>query len=72
MHTVTMTLWQVMATVNGRQVPTFYLDKQVQGILDETSAERIARDIVTIASDNGNRVIVTVMEINYTVGVNYE
>lgn len=31
----------------GRQVPTFYLDANVQGITSLEGAERIARDIIT-------------------------
>jgi hypothetical protein len=30
-----------------RQIPTFYLDESVQGILSEASAERVARRILT-------------------------
>lgn len=35
---------------NGvRQIPTFYLDENVQGIVDEAHAEKIARDILSAA-----------------------
>ena len=35
---------------NGvRQIPTFYLEANVQGIVDVAHAERIARDILTAA-----------------------
>lgn len=32
--------------VSERQVPTFYLDENVQGIVDEDHAVRIAEDIL--------------------------
>ncbi len=38
--------YAVTATRNGRQIPTFYLDASVQGIMDADHAERIAADIV--------------------------
>ena len=31
----------------SRQIPTFYLDEHVQGIVDEAHAVNIARDILT-------------------------
>ncbi len=30
-----------------KQIPTFYLDENVQGIVDEAHAEKIAREILT-------------------------
>jgi len=52
-------LWSVQAQVvvqleekawsSSRQVPTFYLDPQVQGITDKAHAERIAEDILSTA-----------------------
>jgi hypothetical protein len=30
----------------SRQIPTFYLDPKVQGILNESDARRIAREII--------------------------
>lgn len=52
-------LWAVQAQVvvqleveawsSSRQVPTFYLDPQVQGITDKAHAERIAEDILSTA-----------------------
>lgn len=52
-----MTLWAITATVTyysfvaegwqtTRQVPTFYLNENVQGIISEEHAKRIARAIV--------------------------
>lgn len=38
--------YAVTATRNGRQIPTFYLDADVQGIMDTEHAKRIAVDIV--------------------------
>ncbi len=34
---------------SSRQIPTFYLDANVQGIANVQHAERIARDILTVA-----------------------
>lgn len=68
MATITQTLYQIQATVNGRQVPTFYLDAQVQGILNIKSAEKIARDILTGGQTTEYaRVVVAAMEINYEI-----
>lgn len=49
----------------SQQVPTFYLDSSVQGIVSEAHAERIARDILTtplraIASDEQPTIHITV------------
>lgn len=68
MSTVTQTLYQIQATINGRQVPTFYLDSQVQGILNIRHAENVARDIITSGDSTENaRVIIAAMEINYEI-----
>lgn len=70
MATVTQTLYCIQATVNGRQAPTFYLDAQVQGILNIRAAEKIARDIVTSALPNGvthRGINIAAMEINYEI-----
>ena len=68
MATITQTLYQIRATVNGRQVPTFYLDAQIQGIFNSRQAEKIACDILTI---NGfvafSEVNVAAMEVNYEI-----
>lgn len=45
--TATVEYRQVSGWSGSRQVPTFYLDSDVQGITDTAGAERIARDIVT-------------------------
>lgn len=51
----TVRLWAVNATVeskvrkgwtSARNLPTFYLDPTVQGIVNETHARQIAREIV--------------------------
>lgn len=68
METITQTLYQITATVNGRQIPTFYLDAQVQGVTNCAQAEKIARDILTI---NGfvafSTVNVAAFEVNYEI-----
>lgn len=40
------TLWSVTATRNGQQVPTFLLNGDVQGIVSQKGAERVAEEIV--------------------------
>jgi hypothetical protein len=69
MATVTQTLYCIQATVNGRQVPTFYLDAQVQGILNARQAEKVARDILNSASAYGDipAINIAAMEINYEI-----
>jgi hypothetical protein len=55
-------LYAITAQVNvdnlpwssSQQVPTFYLDPVVQGIVDERHAERIADDILTTAAALGD------------------
>jgi len=39
-------MYAITATVNGRQVPTFYLHPDVQGLMSEAAAIRIAADII--------------------------
>lgn len=64
---VKMTLWQITITRGtAEQVPTFYLDAQIQGILDETTAIKVARDILGYDALNPARI--RAMAINYTVG----
>ena len=57
-----MNLYGISATVavkagNGasfvRQIPTFYLDANVQGFTDEAGAERVAREIILASRLNG-------------------
>ena len=51
------THYAVTATVTRRvgrytsttQVPTFYLDERVQGIMDDADAERVARTVINPA-----------------------
>lgn len=49
-----MTLYQIEAAVEGVQVPIFYLDADVQGIISLGQAARIAHDILTIGKRNAN------------------
>lgn len=68
MATITQTLYCIQATVNGRQIPTFYLDAQVQGIMTIAHAERIAKGIIRSSETTEHaRVIVAAMEINYEI-----
>lgn len=41
-----MTFWLVQATVNGVQVPTFYLNADIQGIISEQVCIKVAKDTV--------------------------
>lgn len=61
-----MSMYAITATVEtrgkgdysgSRQVPTFYLDERVQGITNEASAERIARDILASVVPSGIAVV---------------
>lgn len=56
-------LWAVTAQVSplrddgfsgSRQVPTFYLDPAVQGILSEQGAQDVARQVLTAANATGD------------------
>ncbi len=38
--------YQIQGTVGGHQIPTFYLNSNVQGIVDAEHAEQIAREVV--------------------------
>lgn len=69
MATITQTLYCIQATVNGRQVPTFYLDAQVQGIVNIAQAEKIGREIVgaTMPTHVHKGIRVAAMEINYEI-----
>lgn len=46
-------MYAVTATVNGKQIPAFYLDENVQGIVDEDQARQIAEQIITTAMYEG-------------------
>lgn len=56
-------------TANGwdvsRQVPTFYLHKNVQGIVSEDHARRIAEDVITAALPDRTavRCFITAVEV---------
>ena len=41
-----MILYQIQATIHGKQIPTFYLDSDVQGIVNGNQAIGIAQDII--------------------------
>lgn len=65
---VTMTLWQVTATIGvSEQLPTFYLDSQVQGILTKEDAERVALSIVRRSMAWMQPPRISVMAITYDV-----
>jgi hypothetical protein len=51
MYAITATVETTVHSKSGdwhgaRQIPTFYLDENVQGIVSEAHAERIAREII--------------------------
>lgn len=48
-----MKAYAVQATVNGRQVPTFYLLANVQGIVNAEHAAAIAREIIGATLPDG-------------------
>lgn len=65
---VEMTLWQITATIsNSEQLPTFYLDGQVQGILTKEDAERVALSIVRRSLSWMQPPRISVMAIRYQV-----
>ena len=39
-------MYIIQATVNGRQIPTFFLDENIQGIVDEETCRDVAMDIL--------------------------
>lgn len=45
-HTVDTQAGRAHGWTSSRQVPTFYLDENVQGITSEEHAERIALDVI--------------------------
>jgi hypothetical protein len=53
----------VAATVNGKQTPTFFLDANIQGIVDERHAEQIAMDILNPWGDPGLNVHICVVQV---------
>lgn len=46
------------------QVPTFYLDENVQGITDRAHAERIATSIIRATGDYDNYVLVMALKVS--------
>jgi hypothetical protein len=64
-------LYQVMATIvysknrrtTTKQIPTFYLNGDVQGVVDKKHAASIAMSIVDISDDPNVEVSVSVKEI---------
>lgn len=51
--------WQISS-----QVPTFLLNSHVQGIVDASHAERIARDVINPLKLEGIEIHMTVIEID--------
>ena len=56
-------MWQITASVeiatadgwtSSRQIPTFYLDENAQGITRENGAIKVAEDIILAASERPN------------------
>lgn len=48
----------------NRQIPTFFLNENIQGIISEEGAEKIARDIINPTSDPSIEVYIGVAKIN--------
>lgn len=48
----------------SRQVPTFFLDENVQGFMDEAGAVRVATEIIRATGDYNNYVHVTAVKIS--------
>jgi hypothetical protein len=46
-----------------KTIPTFYLDSRVQGIVDETHAERIVKDILNPFNDDSIVINMTIYTI---------
>lgn len=46
-----------------RQIPTFYLDESVQGILDERQAENVAWHILSAAGTNRTTFHITAVKL---------
>ena len=70
MTTVTQTLYAIHATIYGRQIPTFYLDAQVQGITDRIHAEQVARTILEasrFSSQPNDGLSISAMAIHYEI-----
>ncbi len=64
-------MWAISATVKDftdydlevNQIPTFYLDENVQGIVNENHAESIAKDIINPTRNPLIQVIVTAVNV---------
>lgn len=65
-------MWQITATITSwskarwektTQIPTFFLDGKIQGILTASHAEHIAYDVINPLNDLNVRVSIHAMEI---------
>jgi hypothetical protein len=56
-------MYIVTATVNGRQIPTFLLDPNIQGIVSEKHAEKIAMGILNPLNDPNLNVCLCAVEV---------
>lgn len=61
-------LWAITATIEtdrdvNSQIPTFYLDENAQGIVDEAHAVRIATSIIRATGDYNNFVHVSAVKL---------
>ena len=59
----TVTETDTQGWVLSRQLPTFFLNANVQGILGEKDAENIARRILGVYNGNNSEVSVCAVEI---------
>jgi len=55
-------MYIIHATVNGIQIPTFFLDENIQGITSEWHAEYIAQDILNPMHDPNLRVSISAVK----------
>jgi len=54
--------YQIQASRNGVQLPTFYLNSDVQGIMDPLTAAKVASDVLLDDTDLASAVAFTVYE----------
>ena len=64
MYAVQATVETVRGVWTGmRQIPTFYLDESVQGIVSEEHAKTVALDVLSAAGTNGATFHITAVKV---------
>jgi len=58
-------MWAVQAIRDGKQVPTFYLNKDVQGIVSKEQAEQVAREVLGLVDSDWSTDSITVEYVGY-------